>query len=160
MAAWAGFFQVQAGASASLLGLVFVGLSVSFAKIIESPHLPNRALEALVVLGLNLIVAMALLIPGPTVPQLGGVTLVLVLLVWVGVSILHVASLRCVEIEHRHHAITSAIMGQIVLALWIAGAVLVLTRGTAGLYVLAPALMLGYVLALFHAWVLLVEINR
>jgi len=145
MAAWAGFFQVQAGASASLLGLVFVGLSVSFAKIIESPHLPNRALEALVVLGLNLIAA---------------AILGLALLVWLGVSALHVANLRTVEVEHRHHAVISAIIGQMVLVSWIAAGALVMIRGGAGLYLLAPTLMLGYVLALFHAWVLLVEINR
>jgi modulator of FtsH protease len=160
MAAWAGFFQVQAGASASLLGLVFVGLSVSFAKIIESPHLPNRALEALVVLGLNLIAAMVLLIPGLTVPQLGAAILGLALLVWLGVSALHVANLRTVEVEHRHHAVISAIIGQMVLVSWIAAGALVMIRGGAGLYLLAPTLMLGYVLALFHAWVLLVEINR
>jgi len=41
MQAWSAFFQVQAGASAALLGLVFVSLSINSAAIIASRHLPN-----------------------------------------------------------------------------------------------------------------------
>ena len=46
MLAWSAFLQAQAGAAATLLGLIFVGVSINLAPIIRSAHLPNRAVES------------------------------------------------------------------------------------------------------------------
>ena len=40
---WQSLVEVQAGASATLTGLVFVAASINLARIIEAPGLPSRA---------------------------------------------------------------------------------------------------------------------
>jgi hypothetical protein len=50
MTGWENFFVGELGASSALAGLVFVGISINLTKILASPLLPSRALEALVAL--------------------------------------------------------------------------------------------------------------
>ena len=47
---WVNFFFAEVGASAALTGLVFVGVSINLKRILSLPKLPNRALEAPVLL--------------------------------------------------------------------------------------------------------------
>jgi MFS-type transporter involved in bile tolerance (Atg22 family) len=63
MSGWENFFLGELGASAALTGLIFVGISINLGKIMESSYLPNRALEALVVLVAVLFLTSLLLIP-------------------------------------------------------------------------------------------------
>jgi hypothetical protein len=60
---WADFALAQLGASAALLGLVFVGLSINLKDVIGSRPLVNRAGEAVIALGSLLIASTAVLIP-------------------------------------------------------------------------------------------------
>ena len=53
----------QLGASAALLGLVFVGMSINLKEFVGTPLLVNRALEAIVLLATVLVAATAVLIP-------------------------------------------------------------------------------------------------
>jgi hypothetical protein len=46
-AEWNTFLAVQAGAAATLTGLVFVAFSINQSKIMEYPGLPGRAMESL-----------------------------------------------------------------------------------------------------------------
>ena len=50
LAQWSNFYVAVAGASAALTGLIFVGVSISLAKILSIPSLPNRALVSLILL--------------------------------------------------------------------------------------------------------------
>ena len=50
MIGWENFFIAEVGASAALLGLIFVGVSINLTRIISIPGLPNRALLALIIL--------------------------------------------------------------------------------------------------------------
>ena len=160
MGAWAGFFQTQAGASASLLGLVFVGLSINFSRIISSRYLPNRALEALLALALNLTVASLALVPTQSVRAFAWETLVLALILWVSASLLHGHTHRNVEAHLRRRAIAGTLLGQLTGVVWVAGAVGLLIAGPSGVGFLVPGFLLSYALAVMIAWVLLVEINR
>jgi hypothetical protein len=47
MELWPYFFQAQVGASAALVGLIFVSISISLSRILAVAHLPARAMEAL-----------------------------------------------------------------------------------------------------------------
>ena len=58
-ARWSDFALAQLGASAALLGLVFVGLSINLKDVIGSRQLVNRALEAVVALGSVLVASTA-----------------------------------------------------------------------------------------------------
>jgi len=160
MQAWSAFFQVQAGASAALLGLVFVSLSINSAAIIASRHLPNRALEALVILFLNLAFSSICLVPGQAQRLPAIETLCLIGLVWVVLSLLHHHTIRHIEPEFRHHAWFNMLIGQVVALSWLLGGLALFFQGEAGIGWLVPSILLSYGLALLNAWVLLVEINR
>ncbi len=160
MPGWDNFFLAQVGASAALVGLVFVGISLNLTKIMSSGYLPNRAQEALLVLLVNLVISSLFLIPGQTTVSLGMETLVIGAVAWNLVLALHIDSFRRMDLEFRHRSAFAALIGQLAaLALPVAGAVLI-WRGPIGAYWLAPGLLLGYVVALANAWVLTVEINR
>src|SRR5262245_24883314 len=77
MDAWANFFIGQLGASAALLGLLFVGVSINLAKILGSRDLTNRALLAMILLLIILIVSSLFLIPGQPLTWLGAEVLIL-----------------------------------------------------------------------------------
>ena len=157
---WGAFFEVQVGASASLLGLVFVGLSINFARIIGSSYLPNRALEAMTLLLLNMALAMLFLVPGQALRLFGVEVFALSTVVWVSVSVLHLHNYRQVEAVHKRKSLVGTGLGQLAaISWWVSGAVLFFD-GEAGLYWLVPSFLLSYLLALLNAWVLLVEINR
>jgi modulator of FtsH protease len=157
---WDNYFMAQVGASASLAGLVFVGISLNLTKIMSSGHLPNRAQEALLALLLNLLVSSLFLIPAQTAPSLGVEILVVGLLAWWCAILLHVDSLRRMDTAFRRRAMTAAVLGQLLfISVWVAGAVLLLA-GPVGVYWLVPGLLLSYLVALANAWVLTVEINR
>ena len=160
MQAWSAFFQVQAGASAALLGLVFVSLSINSAAIIASRHLPNRALEALVILFLNLAFSSLCLVPGQAERLPAIETIGLVGAVWVVLSLLHRHTFKHIEAEFRPHAWFNMTMGQLLALSWFLGGLALFIQGEAGLGWLSPSILFSYVLALFNAWVLLVEINR
>jgi len=160
MQAWSAFFQVQAGASAALLGLVFVSLSINSSFIVASKHLPNRAVEAMAILFLNLAFSSLCLVPGQAQRLPAIETIGLVGVVWVILSLLHRHTLKHIEDEFRRHAMFNATIGQLLALSWFLGGLALFFEGDAGIGWLVPSIMLSYVLALFNAWVLLVEINR
>jgi hypothetical protein len=60
---WREFFGTAAGASATLVGLVIVAISVNVQRILEQPQLPSRGGATVAALVLILISSMAELIP-------------------------------------------------------------------------------------------------
>jgi len=160
MQGWSEFYLGQVGASAALGGLVFVGLSINLAKIMASPHLPDRAMVALVLLLSVLLVASLALAPGQRPSAFGAEALGVGLAAWAGVSWLHARTMRKVEPEFRAAAITGVLLGQACAILLWAGGAQLMAGMVAGAYVLGTGVLLIYVLVFIHAWVLLVEINR
>ena len=82
MVGWESFFIAEVGASAALVGLIFVGVSINLIRILSLPGLPNRALLALVLLLTILVVCSLLLVPGQTLTFVGIEVLVIGLVVW------------------------------------------------------------------------------
>jgi MFS-type transporter involved in bile tolerance (Atg22 family) len=60
---WDGFAQVTGSASAALIGLLFVAVSIRINVIARSGDLRNRAAQTLSLLGIVLLVAIALSLP-------------------------------------------------------------------------------------------------
>jgi hypothetical protein len=160
MSAWENFFVAEVGASAVLAGLVFVGLSINLDKIIAGPGLPDRALEALVVLVVVLVVSSLLLVPGQSQALIGGEVLVSGLAVWMAIVSLQVANLRTLAPPYRGVFAVRVALGQLASVPFVIAGVAVLDRGEGGLYWLVLGVIVSLVLALQDAWVLLVEINR
>ena len=160
MSGWENFFLGELGASAALAGLIFVGLSINLQKIMESSHLPNRVLEALVVLVAVLFLASLLLIPNQSFLAIGIEVLLLGSCEWIIIMFLQIDSLHKMPAEFRLAFARVILVCQMAtLSLIIAGVVF-LTGGIEGFYWIVAATLLSFLATFFDTWVLVIEINR
>jgi hypothetical protein len=160
MGAWESFFVAEAGASAALAGLVFVGVSISLAEILAHPSLPGRALESLMVLLSVLVLSSLLLVPEQSLSMVGVELLLLGLVGWLAVATLHVRRLRAIEWRFRRETLATVIFGETTMIPFVIAGIAILTRGEGGLYWAVPGVVLCFLDAMANAWVLLVEIHR
>jgi hypothetical protein len=160
MPTWDTFFAAQVGASAALAGLLFVGLSINMARIIKYPILVNRAFQALWVLVGVLLVSSLELIPGQPDLEFAIEILVVGSAIIGGSVYLGRRDFSTVPKEYRRPALVEAALLIVGLAFYVAGAILLILIGSNGLYVIVPAVLSGYCIAVLDAWVLLVEVNR
>lgn len=160
MEAWGNFFIAQVGASAALTGLVFVSVSISLSKILASPHLPDRAFQALVVLLQILVISSLMLVPSQMTSTLGIEVLAIAIAIWIMVVTFDIRSLRIAGSEYWQRAAFRMVLSQIAALLYVIAGGVIVSEGSIGIYLLVPAIICSYVVALVDAWVLLVEINR
>jgi|SRR5579859_1574669 len=160
MAAWENFLMAEVGASATLTGLILVGVSLNLNKILEHPALPGRAFQALFVLLSVVIVTTLLLLPNLTMTAIGIELLAAGGALWIAMIALDVDTYRRTERQYRGSQLQSTIVGQFAMLSYVVGGVWVLLSGAGGLYWLAPAVLLSFIKAMLDAWVLLIEINR
>jgi hypothetical protein len=159
-AEWHDLFVATAGASAALLGLLFVAVSINLERILAYDGLPERALETLLLLLGVLVVGIVGLIPSQSSVALGLELFVIAALV--AVIIFRLPSPRAVEDgkepgSWRISRIGVRLMGTVPSV--IGGLSIVLEAG-GGLYWIAAGIVLAIVGAVANAWVLLVEILR
>jgi len=165
MEEWHDFFLAQAGAAGVLTGLVFVGVSINLQKILSDPSsgLPGRAAEALVLLVAVLTSSVLLLVPGQGVILIGAEVLAIGLGTWVWVVAIQSMRLRSwqtMSSDLRGPFMLRMALGQIATLPLVAAGIFVLAGGLEGLYWLVVGMIFPIIVALFDAWVLLVEINR
>ncbi len=160
MPVWDDFFEAQVGASAALAGLLFVGISINMPKIVAEPSLPNRALQALTLLVAILLISTVLLVPGQATVYLG------IEVVGIGGAVLALAlqsstrSLKEVREPYRRWHVGETAVVLIATALYPIAGLVMIGVGTEGNYLLVPAFLVSFVVAILDSWVLLVEINR
>lgn len=160
MDAWQGFFAAQLGASATLSGLILVGVSINLSKILSAPRLANRAMEALLLLVTVLIVSSLLLVPGQPLTLVGMEVLIIGLLTWTTITVMDVRTWQGAEESYRRLALLQMVMDQMALAPYIIAGITIMLQGLTGLYWLVPAILFSFVKAILDSWVLLVEIDR
>jgi modulator of FtsH protease len=162
---WHDFFLAQVGAAGVLTGLVFVGVSINLQQIVSQSGygLPGRAAEALILLVAVLTASVLLLVPGQGTMLIGGEVLVVGLVAWGSIVVIQLIRLRSWQTmpsELRGPFVLRVALCQIAtLPLLVAG-IAVLAAGLGGLYWLVAGMVFSILVALFDAWVLLVEINR
>jgi hypothetical protein len=158
VAGWQDFFVGTIGASAGLLGLLFVTISINLQEILKYRHLPGRAastlgilLAALLVSGLGLAPGQSSVVLGVEVLLISGAVVVQAL--WVTRGKRDPAEPIVWSIEHR-------VIGSLPGSVLAVGAISLLVASGGGLYWLMAGILLAFVVASINAWVLLVEILR
>lgn len=155
---WHTFFMGSVGASAALLGLLFVAISMNLQQILKFPRLPGRAAGTLGILLSALVISSFGLAPGQSHNVFGIEIIASALLVaaqsaWV--------TLR----KHDPSQPLSWTLQPLVEFLlpslaFIAGGVGLIYGGGGGLYWVLAGTLLSFLVASLNAWVLLVEILR
>jgi hypothetical protein len=157
---WHDLFVASAGASAALLGLLFVAVSINLERILAYEGLPERALETLLLLLSVLVVSIVGLIPAESTLALG--LELLFVAVIVAAIVLRLPATRAEEggkepASWRASRVGVRLMGTVPLVI---GGLSVLFEAGGGLYWIAAGIVLAICGAVANAWVLLVEILR
>lgn len=154
---WHDLFVAVAGASAALAGLLFVAVSINLERIIGEQGLPERALEAVMMLVCVLVAAVVGLIPGQSQGVLGAeLSLTAAILAFAVLRPIHV---RPSNVPRGWLAGRWAlrVAGTIPL---LVGAISVMIGDGGGLYWIVAGMIFAILAAIANAWVLLVEILR
>jgi hypothetical protein len=163
---WTDFLVASSGASAGLLGLLFVALSINLKKIISVPLLPSRAFAAMILLATMLVVSLCALVPGLNPNILGWVTFLPGALDWVGGMKGFWASFTWFRSHRKKREIplyTFVLrfsLVQLGTLPYLAAGILFWTNNPLAPYWLVPAFLFSILTALYDTWVLLIEINR
>jgi hypothetical protein len=162
---WHDFFLAMAGTAGVLTGLVFVAVSINLQEIVSErgSGLPGRAAEALILLVAVLTASILLLVPGQGSVMVGAEVLVVGLATWgwvVAIQLLRFRRWGTMRPDLRQAFVLRVALGQIATLPLVVAGIAVLAGGLGGLHWLVAGMVLSILVALFEAWVLLVEINR
>jgi hypothetical protein len=158
-AGWGNFFVAEVSASAALVGLLFVAVSINLARILQHAALPGRAFEALVVLVMVLLVATFALVPGQSTTPLGLEVTLTAIAAWVTTARIQYKAPKNRE-DPRSWMVTRVAGTQLATLPMVVGGVSLLAEAGGGLYWVVAASIASFLAALVDAWVLLVEIQR
>lgn len=159
-AEWSTFLAVQAGASATLTGLVFVAFSINQSKIMEFPGLPGRAMESLLQLLEVFLISTIALVPRQPDQILAIEILTIAIVAW---GVLIGVQVRYLMLRAGHpwswfvHRFVLGVLGAVP---FLVAGVALLMGAPGALYWLVPGFVFSFVAAIVSAWVLLVEILR
>lgn len=157
---WSNFFVANAGASAALTGLIFVGVSINLSKILSLVTLPERALISICLLLTILILSILALTPYQSIRGLGIEILVIFFFVWVIVLRIDIGILRAKDKKYRRFYAWNVLFNQLSLLPYLISGIILLSVGINALYWVVGAFIFSFMKAVLDAWVLLVEINR
>ncbi len=160
MATWAGFFQSSAGASATLIGLVFVAISINLARILAYRHLPARAAAALAPLGGVLLVALLGLAPDQPRWLYGLETLVTGVVMGLSGVPIWVAYRPDGGIVSPLRRWSNLLLHEAQSLPFVVAGLLLICGRAGGLDWIVPGVVLSLISGLTNTWVLLVEIVR
>lgn len=157
---WAPFFTAEIGASAALVGLVAVAISINLARILSFPKLPSRAAECLVILTCVLLISSLALIPGQGLQVFGGEALALGLASsGVSLATLLKQARGHVDIPLSRVFASASASAFATLPVVVGGALLV-GGHVSGLGWISAGVVVSLAVGVMNTWVLLVEILR
>jgi hypothetical protein len=157
---WHNYFSVTAGASATLTGLIFVGVSINLSKILLYRQLPRRALGTLVLLTNILLVSSLCIIPDQSIFALGVKISTLILIVWGFNTRIDILNLCEKDRTYLFENIQNLVFNQMAISPFIVASVYLLNSNSAGISWLVPGIVMSFIKAVVDAWVLLIEIKR
>ena len=159
-AEWSTYLAVQAGAAATLTGLVFVAVSLNVNRIISHSGLPSRAAESLIqLLGVFFISGLAL-VSGQSPKLLGAEVFLIGITSW----LVQVTGQIHYMFNRSGHPLTwltyRALGTQIATLPFCVGGVEIFIGSSGAFYWLDIGFTASFIAALSSAWVLLIEILR
>lgn len=160
MEAWHDFLVAIAGASAALVGLLFVGLSINLDQLLAIPHLLLRAGASLLMLTSMLVISCLLLAPGPSLSQYGLSILLVSLVSWSLVTVLSIHAVGKAPLAYRRPQVLAMVVLQLATVPGVVAGFVVWRREEAGMDWLVPAFLTAFVVVLVNSWVLTVESRR
>jgi hypothetical protein len=158
---WKDFFIAASGASATLVGLVIVAVSVNIQRILEHPQLPSRGGATVGSLMLILTSSLLWLLPQPK-SILGVEILICSLLVWM-LQLWSARHMIMAFLESRRPFCEMAVgvaASQIQVIPFVIGGFGLWLGHNSGVYWIAFGCISALALSVFNAWILLVEILR
>ena len=160
MKPWSTFAQVAGTAAASLIGLLFVAVSIRINFIARSQELRNRAAQTLSLFGTVLVTAILITIPGQATEALGAELTALAAIAGGGLFVLDrraKADARTQAIRKTLETITPTTIVSILL---LVSGVLLVFRIHGGLYVLIAPVLLALTGGVASAWLFLTKITE
>ena len=160
VAEWSNFLIAEAGAAATLTGLVFVAVSINLPRILSYPCLPGRAAESLCQLLGALIVSTTVLIPGQPMNPIGLELFAIGTLLWAIQTILQIRHVKSNPGQPWSWIVWRMLLSQLATLPFCVAGLSILIDFPGGLYWIAPGFFFSLVAGVFSAWVLLIEIVR
>lgn len=157
---WQTYLAVQAGAAATLTGLVFVAVSINLTRILSIQGLPGRAFDALVQLLQVFFIASFALVPRQPANQLGVEMLVIAVVSLIGQTISQTRYARMQPDHPVRWLVTRIVMSLAATAPLCGSAVMLLSGSEAWGGALVAGAVLSFIAGVMGAWVLLIEIMR
>jgi hypothetical protein len=157
---WSTFLAVQAGAAATLTGLVFVAFALNQSRIMSYPGLPGRAAESLLQFLEVFFIATVALIPRQPEWILAVEFLAIGSTAWVA-QVIGLARYHKLRAGHPlWWFVLRMVLSQLGAIPFLVAGITVWMGSPGALYWLVPGFVFSFVAGIVSAWVLLVEILR
>lgn len=160
MEGWNDLFVATAGASATLAGLLFVGLSINLDRLVTMSGVLLRAAASLALLTSMLGLSILLLIPDQSVRNAGIEVLGVAIASACIVGILSRRSIQRTHPQYRGNAIALTGLRMFALLPLAISGLLMITNHPNGTDLLVPGMLMTFIVTIVDAWVILVEIAR
>jgi hypothetical protein len=157
---WHDFFVASAGASAGLVGLVFVAISINLKLILERPGQTERAGETIIPLASVLLISLVGLVLGLRVRMFACELVAFGGAAWFVTTLIEVKALKNRHYIRALHIWSRILINQPANLLVVIGGLSLLMGFAGGLTWMAAGAIFSFAGALLNAWVLLIEILR
>lgn len=156
--AWHDLFVAEAGAVAALGGLIFVAVSLNLEQVLKLPKIPPLAVRTLVILVGLLLLSVLVLTPGQPTPALGIEVVVLGAVMTTAVT---VSTTRThLPVTRWSWTVPTLLLALVSTVPMVLAGVSLLAGSGGGLYWTVLESCAGISVAVYYAWILLVEIRR
>ena len=157
-AAWHDFGVALVGASAALLGLIIVVVSLHLKAVVSDSVLRRRAEIVLGLFATTLAASAALLIPGQSRQALG-IELMAFALIYITFSTL--ATIRATQSERgvSRDRLARFVLGELSAVLILVGGLGLVVHALRGAYLVGAGIVLGVLSAMLAVWILFVGLG-